>query len=94
MSTSIPDDLGALDDVELVRLLERTVKEERRISARRSKLHDRLDFLRSGGGEATEGSASLLEKLTADERCVSAERKAIHDSISALEAERRRRHGA
>lgn len=91
MPPQVPDDLSTLSDRALAELLDDAQAEERRVSDRRSKLQDRLDFLRSGGGAATTGAGSLFEKLTADEERVSEERKAIHVLIDRLHAERGRR---
>ena len=65
--------------------------EERVLSARRRKLHDRIDFLRAGGGGPLEEVAELLAKLEAEEREVSAARRAIHARIDVVMAETRSR---
>ncbi|WP_114797061.1 acetoacetate--CoA ligase [Gaiella occulta] len=60
--------------------------EERALSARRRRLHDRIDFLRgSGGGD--EQTLSRLARLEGEEREVSDSRRALHAEIDALRAE-------
>lgn len=93
MELRAPDDLSLLSNAELAALIDEAVAAERRVSARRNNLQDRLDFLRSGGGSATTASGHLLEKLAADEQRVSDERKAIHRLIDRLNGERARRSG-
>ena len=66
-------------------------EEERALSARRRKLHDRIDFLRAGGGGPVEEVAELLARLEAEEREVSAARRAIHARIDVAMAETRSR---
>lgn len=62
--------------------LERLEAEERAISARRRRLHDRIDFARQAA--AGGGTSADLETLLADERAISAERKALHARIDEL----------
>lgn len=72
----VPDD-GAHSE------LERLQEEERALSLRRRRLHERIDFLRGSGTEADDpGLAGLLD----DERDVSARRRALHERIDALRA--------
>jgi hypothetical protein len=59
--------------------LARLEEEERAVSARRRRLHDRIDFLR-----ATAGDAAQLADLIADEHQVSAARHTLHERIDAL----------
>jgi hypothetical protein len=63
-------------------LLTRLEVEERGISARRRRLHDRIDFARqaAAGGIATTDLGSMLE----EERAISAERRALHARIDEL----------
>jgi hypothetical protein len=55
--------------------------EERALSARRARLHDRIDFLRS------HGDLHRLEQSETEEQVVSAERRALHQRIDALRVE-------
>jgi hypothetical protein len=61
-------------------------KEERSISARRTRLHNRIDFLRSGGGGDSEDAAAQLAELERQERQLSDERRELHERIEAAEA--------
>ena len=61
-------------------------KDERSLSARRTRLHNRIDFLRSGGGGDSPESAELLADLERQERELSDERRALHERIEAAEA--------
>ncbi|HJU47302.1 MAG TPA: hypothetical protein VJ689_04155 [Gaiellaceae bacterium] len=63
-------------------------KEERSLSARRSRLHDRIDFLRAGGGGTNaEETARTLADLERQEREVSERRLELHEQIELLSAE-------
>jgi chromosome segregation ATPase len=64
---------------ELVELEE----EERALSARRRRLHDRIDFLR--GGAVSDEDPGLAE-LTAEEREVSRRRREVHARIDEIRA--------
>ncbi len=70
------------NDVQLARLR----KEERSLSARRTRLHNRIDFLRSGGGGDSAEAAEQLADLERQERELSDERLALHERIEAAEA--------
>jgi hypothetical protein len=61
-------------------------KEERSLSARRTRLHNRIDFLRSGGGGESAETAELLADLERQERELSDERRELHERIEAAEA--------
>ncbi|MBM3678914.1 MAG: hypothetical protein FJW96_13705 [Actinobacteria bacterium] len=91
MALDIPSDLPSLTEREIGELINGALKEERRISDRRRRVQDRLDFLRSGGAVTSDGSTELVDKLTADEREVSEERRQVHVVIDLLYAERTRR---
>jgi hypothetical protein len=65
-------------------------EEERAISARRAKLHNRIDFLRAGGGGPLEEVAELLAELEREERQVSDYRLELHERIELLRAESQR----
>ena len=67
--------------------LARLRAEERSLSRQRTRLQDRIDFIRSGGS----GSASVkqveeqLRVLLEKERAVSERRSAVHSQISELQ---------
>lgn len=63
-------------------------KEERSISARRTRLHDRIDFLRNGGGGVNaDENARTLADLESNERELSQRRLELHEQIERLAAE-------
>jgi hypothetical protein len=62
-------------------------KEERSISARRTRLHNRIDFLRAGGGGDPALSADLLAELEEQEREVSRQRRELHERIERAQAQ-------
>jgi hypothetical protein len=66
--------------------LPRLEQEERAISQRRRRLHERIDFLR-GGGFGDPGDQERLAKLVAEEQEVSRARKELHARIDALRAQ-------
>ena len=65
-------------------------EEERAVSARRAKLHNRIDFLRAGGGGSLEEVAEALAKLEREEREVSDYRRELHQRIELARAELQR----
>jgi hypothetical protein len=67
--------------------LEQLVDEERKVSLRRSRLHDRIDFLR-GTGMTEPDAESRLATLLAEEREVSVRRHELHALIDSARAER------
>ena len=69
--------------------LERLEAEERTLSARRTRLQDRIDFLRGGGGGPVEESAELIADLVRQEREVSEQRLELHERIVIARAELR-----
>jgi predicted nucleic acid-binding Zn-ribbon protein len=73
--------------MEHARQLEKLTAEERALSARRTRLQDRIDFLRGGGGGPVEESAELIEDLLRQEREVSAQRRELHERIARLRQE-------
>ena len=60
-------------------------KEERSLSVRRTRLHARIDFLRTGG-HAGESSESL-EELERQEKEISRQRRELHERIERISAE-------
>jgi predicted nucleic acid-binding Zn-ribbon protein len=67
--------------------LERLEAEERSLSARRTRLQDRIDFLRGGGGGPVEESAEAIAGLERQEREVSEQRRELHERIELARAE-------
>ena len=61
--------------------------EERALSARRTRLQDRIDFLRGGGGGPNEDVAGLIDDLLRQEREVSEQRRDVHERIEIARAE-------
>jgi len=57
--------------------------EERSLSARRKRLHDRIDFIRSGSADPTQVD-ERLQKLLDEEREISARRQQLHAEIDEL----------
>ena len=86
------DDVTTLSDAELGTLLARLKREEQDLSKRRSRLHDRLDFVQTGGAASAELAAEQLASLRAAEHDVSEERRRLHQQIDELQAERSRRN--
>jgi len=64
--------------------LERLEEEELAVSARRRRLHDRIDFLRGTGEPDLE---ERLAKLAEEERAISDRRRELHRVIDALRVE-------
>lgn len=89
--SSLPDP-STLSEAELERRLAELDEEERSISRRRRAMHDRIDFLRGGGGSGEAGSDEQLESLLQRERAVSDERNRLHETISILRTELQSRH--
>jgi predicted nucleic acid-binding Zn-ribbon protein len=77
------------DAAERAKALERLEAEERAVSARRTRLQDRIDFLRGGGGGPVEENTKLIEDLVRQEREVSLQRRALHEQIQIARAELR-----
>jgi chromosome segregation ATPase len=65
--------------------LERLEQEERRLSTRRARLHDRIDFVRANGNaDGLPATPEQLEALEEQERALSRERSALHARIGEL----------
>lgn len=89
------EDLAALRDAELTQLLDRLEENERRICARRQKLHDVISYRRSlGGADGKPVTAAELAELDARERELSRERKELHAQIDDARLELARRAAA
>lgn len=58
--------------------------EERMVSSKRRRLHNRLDFMRSGAAVPSADHEEQLQKLEEEEREVSARRRELHLEIDAL----------
>ena len=63
--------------------LARLEQEERAVSQRRRRLHERIDFIR-GSGAQDEDSLERLAKLQLEEKEVSERRRELHGRIDAL----------
>ena len=81
-------DPGALGDAELDARLRQLEREERSVSRRRTTLHTRIDFVRSGGFASTDPEHESLATLLETERELSENRLELHAQIDALRAER------
>jgi len=77
------DDEARDSDTQLAQLR----KEERSISARRTRLHNRIDFLRAGGSGLPGQDADLLEELERQEKEISRERRDLHERIERASAQ-------
>jgi hypothetical protein len=65
-------------------------KEERSLSARRVRLQNRIDFLRSGGRGRGEEVADRIAELVEEEQELSRRRRELHDHIEVARARARR----
>ena len=84
-------DPTTLTDTALDELVATLFAEEKRLSARRTSLHKRIDFLRTGGYAHLDASAEQLTTLQAEDRALSDDRQAIHAQVDAAVSEQRRR---
>ena len=66
--------------------LARLEQEERAVSQRRRRLHERIDFIR-GNGAQDEESLERLAKLEVEEKEVSRHRRELHGRIDALRSQ-------
>jgi hypothetical protein len=68
-------------------LLAKLQTEERSVSRQRTRLQDRIDFIRSGGGGSASASQveEQLRALLDKERALSERRAALHSQISELQ---------
>ena len=69
-----------------VRDLARLEQEERAVSQRRRRLHERIDFIRGNGAQDAE-SLERLVKLEAEAKEVSQQRRDLHGRIDGLRSE-------
>lgn len=77
----------ALTEPELDQLLSELSERERAVSSRRSKVFDRLEFLRASSDD-TQTSAGQIAKLEEDGRRLSEERLELHRLIDIVRGER------
>jgi len=84
-------DPKTLANRELDELVASLFAEEKRVSSKRTSLHKRIDFLRSGGYAHLDASADQLTTLQAEDRTLSDERQAIHARVDAAVSEQRKR---
>ena len=75
---------------ELPRSLALLNKQERSLSARRVRLQNRIDFLRSGGRGPVEQVADQIAELEREERELSRLRRELHDHIELAREKARR----
>ena len=61
--------------------LARLNAEERMLSSRRTRLQDRIDFLRAGGGGPEADVSELIAELERQERELSRQRLELHERI-------------
>jgi hypothetical protein len=64
----------------------RLEQEERRLSLKRRRLQERIDFLRGGGGGFTEQSNQQLRHLREEESMTSRQRRDLHLRIDEMRA--------
>jgi predicted nucleic acid-binding Zn-ribbon protein len=69
------------DDARRLAMLE---SEERTVSSKRRRLHDRIDSLRSGTGAASDDGDARLLQLQEEERELSQRRRELHAEIDTL----------
>jgi len=81
-------DPGALSNADLDARLRQLEREEQSVSRRRTTLHTRIDFVRSGGFASTDPEHESLTTLLETERELSENRLELHAQIDALRAER------
>jgi hypothetical protein len=77
--------------VEESRSLAELNEEERSLSARRARVQDRIDFLRTGGGGPAADVAELIRDLVREEQELSRRRHEVHEEIELARSELRRR---
>ena len=77
------DEQTTNSDVQLSQLR----KEERSLSAKRTRLHNRIDFLRAGGGGLPGQDADLLAELERQEKEISQQRRELHELIDRVTAQ-------
>lgn len=85
------DDLEALADRELAALAAELADQEAHLSARRTVVHRRIDFVRAGGTGWLDETDRTLAELTAQEEELSTERRLPHARLAAVATERARR---
>jgi hypothetical protein len=87
----VDQDPKQLDDRALAVLAAELAEQEEHVSARRTVVHRRLDFVNAGGTGWDDEAKRTLAELTHQESELSEERQALHARIAAVAAERERR---
>ena len=80
-------DFAALSDPKLTELIARLTQQERHVSTVRRRLHQRIEFVKTGGAGTGATSAEQLDELELEEREVSSERHKLHLVLDAALAE-------
>lgn len=80
-------DFAALNDPKLTELVGRLTQQERHISAVRRRLHQRIEFVKTGGSGFGASTAEHLDELESEECEVSRERHKLHRMLDAALAE-------
>jgi hypothetical protein len=89
--TDLTIDPTSLSNAALDQLVATLFAEEKRISAKRTTLHQRIDFLKGGGYAHLDASAEQLTTLQEEDRQLSVARQEIHSRVDAAVAEQRNR---
>jgi hypothetical protein len=66
------------------RRLSELESEERAVSGKRRRLHDRIDFMRAGGAVASPDATEQLRRLEEEESQLSFRRRELHVEIDTL----------
>ena len=85
-------DVSALSDADLGTLLAHLEREERAVSSRRTRLHDRISFVQAGGYANADLADEQLVSLRVTECELSERRRILHRGLDEVHAERSRRH--
>jgi hypothetical protein len=76
------------EGIDSARLRAQLEDEERRVSKRRSQIHQRIEYARTNGnGTGSPASPEQLTALDKEEREISKRRRELHAQIDALKAE-------
>ncbi len=84
-------DPAVLSAAEIAAALHELEQQERALSRRRRLLHDRLDFVRGGGGGQSPAANEQIVVLEGQEKALSEQRRDVQSRIDALQTERERR---
>jgi hypothetical protein len=80
-------DITVHSDAMLKQCIEQLAAQERHISSVRNRIHQRIEFIRSGGAGFGDTIDEQLEQLEEEERAVSRQRREIHRVLDAALAE-------